>query len=74
MDASLTTLRGSQMVSPVLKESILDTAPMSPQPSSLTSSAFLPFMTYRRPSFSVSPVRALTTCISGFRLPERTFR
>ena len=34
--------------------SILPMAPMSPHSSSLTSSAFLPFITYRRPSFSVA--------------------
>ena len=73
MASTLTTLRVSQRVSPVFSLSILATAPISPQESSLTSSAFLPVITYRRPSFSVAPVRALTMGISGFRLPERTF-
>ena len=73
MGDSLTTLRGSHRVSPVLTLSILPMAPMSPQPSSLTSSAFLPRMVYRRPSFSVLPVVALTTIRSGVRVPEVTF-
>ena len=73
MGSSLTTLRGSERVSPVLTFSILPMAPMSPHSSSLTSSAFLPFITYRRPSFSVAPVRELTSCMSGLRLPEMTF-
>ena len=35
--------------------------------------AFLPRMVYRRPSFSLSPVRALTKVISGVMTPESTF-
>ena len=45
---------------------------MSPQPSSFTSVAFLPRIVYRRPSFSETPVRALTMGRSGVRVPEST--
>ena len=67
-----TTFRLSQRVSPVFTLSILPMAPMSPQVSSLTSSAFLPHILYSRPSFSVSPVRALTRARSEVISPERT--
>ena len=39
----------------------------------LTSVAFLPHIAYRRPSFSVSPVRALTRTVSEVMSPDRTF-
>ena len=74
MGSILTTLRGSQRVSPVFSLSILATAPMSPHWSSLTSSVFLPFITYSLPSFSAAPVRELITDMSGLMEPERTFR
>ena len=47
-------------------------APMSPQQISLVSSVFLPFMTYRRPSFSVLPVVMLYRDISLVTLPRMT--
>ena len=46
---------------------------MSPQQISLTSSPFLPFMMYRRPSFSVLPVAGLYRAISLVILPRSTF-
>ena len=70
---SSTTLRASHRVSPVRTLSILAMAPMSPQASSLTSVAFLPRITYMRPSFSDAPVRALTMGRSGVMEPDRTF-
>ena len=72
MGLRLTTLRSSHSVSPV-RMSILAAAPMSPQVSSLTSLVFLPRMVYRRPSFTFSPVRALTMGRSGVMEPESTF-
>ena len=45
---------------------------MSPQPSSLTSSLFLPRMVYSRPSFSFWPEAAFTRVMSEVRLPEMT--
>ena len=47
-------------------------APMSPQQISLVSSPFLPFMTYRRPSFSVLPVVGLYRAMSPVTLPRMT--
>ena len=64
---------GSHRVLPVLTLSILPMAPMSPQQISLTSSPFLPFMMYRRPSFSVLPVAGLYRAISLVILPRSTF-
>ena len=72
MPASLTMFLPSHRVSPVLTLSILPMAPMSPQQISLVSSPFLPFMKYRRPSFSVLPVVTLYKAMSLVTLPRTT--
>ena len=72
--SSLTTREASQRVSPVRALTILATAPMSPAVISSVSICFLPQMNMGLPSFSVSPVRALTRLMPGVTLPLTTRR
>ena len=74
MGLMVTSLPGRHSVSPVRTEASFVNTPMSPQQTLEVLVLSLPFGKKVLPSFSLSPVRALTTVMVSSMLPEMTLK